>query len=139
MSCFPQEVVLELHVHQNTKNQSFQQRQAYVKGKKKMVETASSKKPKVRNTGLSLQTPKRQRAPRGFLLGSLEAPRPMTKGMVSVMLTIHGDAHHQESHQPGVGHEEQIIVMVVNADTVVYPRAVVVEALHTHIAHGAVA
>ena len=55
------------------------------------------------------------------------------------MLTIHGDAHHQERHQPGVGHEEQIIVMVVNADAVVDPGAVVVEALHAHITHGTVA
>jgi hypothetical protein len=43
-----------------------------------MVETINSKKPRERKTGFSLHTPKKHNAPRGFLLGSLEAPRPRT-------------------------------------------------------------
>ena len=52
---------------------------SYVTGKKKNVEIRSTKKPKPRKTGSSLQTPKKQRAPKGFLLGLSEAPLPRPK------------------------------------------------------------
>ena len=82
MSCFTQEIVFVLNVHQNTRFKVLSQTGAYVNGKKKMVEAINSKKPRERKTGFSLQTPKRHSAPSGFLLGSFEAPRPMTKWII---------------------------------------------------------
>jgi len=52
---------------------------AYVTGKKKTVEMIRTRNPRLRKTGLSLQMPKRQRAPRGFFEGSFDAPLPRPK------------------------------------------------------------
>lgn len=118
MSCFSQEVVLELDVHQNSQGEEED-------GGDGEVEEAEGEE-----HGLSVAHTKEAKGAQRVLAWVLGG---------SSSHDIHGDAHHQECHQPGIGHEEQIIVMVVDADTVVDPRAVMVEALHTHIAYGAVA
>lgn len=83
MSCFSQEIVLDLDIHKDSKVR-MKKDFLYVKGIKNTVETVNSKRPNVRKTGLSLQTPKKHKAPRGFLLGSLEAPRPITKYVILI-------------------------------------------------------
>ncbi len=54
------------------------------------------------------------------------------------MLTVHSDAHDKEGIDPGLRHEEEVVVVVVDTDTVVGPGAMVVEALHTDVTDGAV-
>jgi hypothetical protein len=54
-----------------------------------------------------------------------------------VLLTVHCDAHDEERKDPGVGHEEQVVVVVCYAHAVVNPRAVVIVAFHAGLAYRA--
>ena len=82
MGGLPKRVILAVNVHQYSKQVEIVKLMCdtYVTGKKKKVDISRTKKPRPRKTGSSLQTPKKQRAPRGFLLGLSEAPLPRPKG-----------------------------------------------------------